>query len=69
MTATTEDELFESYRQGSRYATECACGLLIQSPTASERDIASAIRIHNASTVHQRWGAWQDALAEVRSAA
>lgn len=69
MTSTTEDELFESYRRGSRYATECACGLVIESPSGSERDVAEAIRSHNESTVHQLWGQWQEALLEAQAAA
>lgn len=68
MTKTTEDELFESYRRGCRYEAPCACGVVITSPSASERDVAAAIDSHNKSTVHQLWGEWQEALLEARAA-
>lgn len=69
MSVTTEDELFESYRVGSRYVTRCACGLCIESPTASEVDVTRAVNLHNSSTVHQRWGEWQEALLAARGEA
>ena len=52
MTAT-EDALFYAYRHAGGYSCECVCGGWITCQTAGT--IAAAVRLHNASVLHQRW--------------
>jgi hypothetical protein len=59
----TERGLFHAYRNLSGdYSAECACGGLIESPTADELAVAEAVSVHNESPVHAQWSTWQEAV-------
>ena len=68
MSVVTEAELFAGYRVAAGYLAECGCGGWITAPsTATTKDIARVIRIHNESTDHRQW--WENDQTHVQSAA
>ena len=62
----TEQGLFHAYRNTEGYSTECACGDVIESQFGTEPAIADALTIHYASTVHQQWREWQEAVQALK---
>jgi hypothetical protein len=61
---TSEADLFAGYLQPSGiYRAGCICGLWIVSNSGKPEDVEKAIELHQLSTVHRRWRAWQLELA------
>lgn len=61
----TERELFAAYRvtvPEVGYASECACGELIESRLGTEEAIREALALHYATAIHQQWSEWQEAV-------
>lgn len=62
LSSMSERDLMKGYRWNTETRIEdCACGGEIES-LDDWRAIAYAVEVHNGSTVHQQWRAWQDLL-------
>lgn len=63
----TERELFAAYRTPiGHYEAPCVCGDTVQALSSDEETVRSAVDLHNESTVHQQWLAWQEAVHALR---
>jgi hypothetical protein len=58
----TEAELFAAYRTPTGYATECACGDIVEASDSDEATVTQALAVHQESTVHEQWRVWQEAV-------
>lgn len=58
----TERGLFYAYRNLDGYEVECACGDIIYAQSGDEATVATAVSLHNESTIHAQWSTWQEAV-------
>lgn len=62
----SEAELFAAYRNATGWEAECDCGDRIYSQLGTPAAVEEAVRLHQGSTVHAHYRAWQEAVAALR---